>query len=153
MKVWRIADEAYWKAAPSGTAWAATAAAAGEMQGLKTAIHVLGDPTDERTPVVVLIKYPPHYVLARHTHRSDRLEFVVAGSVEVDGEWLGPGDIWTSPAGEFYGPHTMGADGCITMELATVAGAHLLTFDVDGAEVPVDFSDPDSLTGLADFLR
>lgn len=153
MKIWRTADADYWQAAPSGTPWAATVAAAGDAQGLKTAIHVLGDPTDEQTPIGVLIKYPPHYVLARHTHRSDRLELVVAGSVEVDGQWLGPGDIWTSPAGEFYGPHSMGPDGCTTLELATVAGAHLLTFDVDGAEIPVDFSDPDSLTGLANFLQ
>ncbi|WP_297595007.1 hypothetical protein [Mycobacterium sp.] len=153
MKIWHTTDEDYWRAAPSGTAWAGTLAAAGDLQNLKTAIHVLGDPSDEETQIVVIIQFPPHYVLARHAHRSDRLEVVLSGSVEIDGQWLGPGDIWTSRAGELYGPHAMGPDGCTTMELATVAGAHLLTFDVNGAEVDVDFSDPASLEGLANVLR
>lgn len=153
MKIWRSTDPDYWQSAPSGIGWAAAIAAAGDMQGLKTAVHVLGDPTDERAPIVVVIKYPPHYVLARHSHSSDRLELVVAGSVEVDGQWLGPGDIWASPTGEYYGPHAMGPDGCTTMEVATVAGAHRLTFDIDGTAIPVDFSDPESLTGLASLLR
>jgi hypothetical protein len=153
MKVWRSTDADYWQVAPAGTAWAAAVVAAGEAQGMKTAIHALGDPADEQTPVVVIIQFPPNYVLARHCHQSDRLELVVAGSVEVDGQWLGPGDIWTSRAGELYGPHKMGPDGCTTMELATIAGAHRLTFEVDGAEIPVDFSDSDALTGLASFLQ
>jgi hypothetical protein len=152
MKVWRTTDPDYWQA-PAGTTWGATVVAAGEAQGTKTAIHALGDPTDEQTPVVVIIKFPPNYVLPRHCHQSDRLEVVVAGSVEVDGQWLGPGDIWASPAGEFYGPHTMGPDGCTTMELATVAGAHLLTFEIEGVKIPVDFSNPEVLTGLADMLQ
>ncbi|WP_069403461.1 cytochrome P450 [Mycolicibacterium holsaticum] len=153
VKVWRMADDSYWQAAPAGTSWAATVAAAGEAQGFKTAMHALGDPTDEHTTVVVIVQFPPNYVLPRHSHQSDRLELVVAGSVEVDGYWLGPGDIWTSRAGEFYGPHTMGADGCTTMELATVAGAHKLSFDVDGTAIDVDFSDPAALAGLASFLK
>ncbi|MGV0870617.1 hypothetical protein [Mycolicibacterium sp. XJ879] len=153
MKVWRIAEDNYWQVAPAGTSWAATVVAAGEAQGMRTAIHALGDPADENTAVVVVIQFPPNYVLARHSHQSDRLELVVAGSVEVDGYWLGPGDIWSSRAGEFYGPHKMGPEGCTTMELATIAGAHQLTFDVDGAEIPVDFSDPGALAGLAGFLK
>ncbi|OBF41925.1 hypothetical protein A5719_11165 [Mycolicibacterium peregrinum] len=148
-----MGDDDYWRAAPPGVGWARVVAAAGDQQGLKTAMHVLGDPTKEDTPIVVIVRYPPHYVLARHTHSSDRLELVVSGSVEVDGQWLGPGDIWTSPAGEFYGPHTMGSDGCTTMELATVAGAHLLAFDIDGNTVDVDFNDPATLTELAAHLH
>src|SRR5690625_1744976 len=148
MEIWRMADESYWSAAPSGTAWAEAIASAGDAQELKTAIHVLGDPANEDTPVVVIMQFPPHYVLARHAHNSDRLELVVSGSVEVDGYWLHPGDIWTSRAGDLYGPHTMGPDGCTTMELATVAGARLLTFDVDGETVEVDFSDPAALARL-----
>ncbi|CAJ1500563.1 hypothetical protein [[Mycobacterium] burgundiense] len=153
MKVWRIADDSYWQAAPEGAPWAQTVVAAGELQGMKTAIHALGDATDEDTPLVVVIKFPPNYVLPRHAHRSDRLELVVSGSLKVDGQWLHPGDIWASSAGEFYGPHVMGPDGCTTMELATVAGGHLLSFEVDGAAVDVDFSDPASLAAVGSLLQ
>lgn len=153
MRVWRQGEKDYWHAGPPETVWAATIAEAGEMQGLKTAMHVLGDATDEQTPIMVVVEYPPNYVLARHAHASNRLELVIKGSIQVDGQWFGPGDIWSSPAEEFYGPHTMGADGCTTMELATVAGAHRIIFDVDGTALGVDFNEPASLAELGKILQ
>lgn len=153
MMVLRAADQAYWKAVPPNTAWATLLAAAGHQQGLKVAIHVLGDVDDDRSPVAVVVRYPPNYVLARHSHASDRLELVVSGSVEVNDYWLGPGDIWTSPADQFYGPHMIGPDGCTTMELATVAGARRITFDSDGTSMSVDFSDSASLAVASEVLR
>lgn len=153
MEIWCVEDATYWAAAPSGTEWAEFLSAAGDMQGLKTAVHVLGDPTNDRSPAVAIVKYPSNYVLARHSHDCDRIELVIAGSVEVDGTWLGPGDMWSSPANEFYGPHTMGAGGCTTMEIGTVSGTHKLTFDIGGSSVNVDFNDPASLARVAELLQ
>lgn len=153
MKIWRIEDDDYWGLVPDGADWAATVEAAGEQQGLKTTVHLIGDPADERTPVAAVVAYPPHYVLPRHSHDSDRLELVLSGSVEVNGQWLGPGDIWSSEANQFYGPHTMGAEGCTTLELMSAGGGRRLTFDGGDASLKVDFGDPASLAAAAAFLQ
>ncbi|MCV7101350.1 cupin domain-containing protein [Mycobacterium palustre] len=153
MKLWRIADDKYWGVMPSGTDWAAAVAAAGEQQGLKSSIHVLGDATDERSPAAAVVAYPPNYVLPRHCHDGERLEIIISGSVEVEGQWLGPGDIWTSGANQFYGPHNVGPEGCTTLELVPVSGTRRLTFDVGDRRVDVDFGDPTSVANAAEFLQ
>jgi hypothetical protein len=98
-----------------------------------------------------MVEYPPNYVLPRHSHGSGRLELVVRGSIQVGEDVLGPGDIMTAGADEFYGPHTMGPDGCTTMEVAAVRGGRLLTFETPGGAMTVDFSDPESLAALQSF--
>lgn len=147
--VYRIDDKAYWQTVVQGSTWAAPMVEFANSQGVRTAIHVLGDPEDERTPVGVFVEYPPNHVLPRHSHDCKRMEVVVRGSVEVDGYWLGAGDIWVSDANEFYGPHTMGPEGATTLELATVRGARTLTFDTPNGPLVVDFSDPGTFAAAA----
>jgi hypothetical protein len=91
-------------------------------------------------------------VLPRHSHDSDRFEIVISGSVEVDGQWLGPGDIWSSEANQFYGPHSVGAEGCTTLELMSASGGRRLTFDGGDTTISVDFTDPASLAAAAAVL-
>jgi hypothetical protein len=155
MKIFRIADDNYWGVIPAGTEnnWAEMVAAAGQAQGLKNSMHTLGDPNDPRSPVAAFVAYPPNFLLPRHSHDSDRLELVIAGSVEADGQWLGPGDLWTSDANIFYGPHRMGPDGCTTMELICASGARRLTFDAEGKSIDIDFHDPASLVVAAEFFQ
>ncbi|MGV9798783.1 cupin domain-containing protein [Mycobacterium sp. NPDC003449] len=152
MQIWRIAADDYWGITPPEAQWAGPLAAAGEQQGLRTTMHVLGDPSDEGSPAAVVVEYPPDYVLPRHSHDGARLELVVRGAVEVDGQWLGPGDIWASGANQFYGPHNVGPQGCTTLELATTGGIHRLTFDAGDNTLKVDFSDPESVAVAAEFL-
>ncbi|MCV7101353.1 cupin domain-containing protein [Mycobacterium palustre] len=153
MKIWHVNDDDYWGIIPRDLDWAAAVAAAGEQQGLKTTMHLIGDPTDERSPVAAVVAYPPNYVLPRHSHDSDRLELVIRGSVEVDGQWLGPGDIWSSPANQFYGPHNVGEQGCTTLELMSASGGRRLSFDAGDKSINVDFGDPASLAAAADILQ
>jgi hypothetical protein len=155
MKIFHIADENYWGVIPEGTEnnWAETVAAAAQAQGFKSSMHALGDPNNPHSPVAAIVQYPPNYTLPRHSHDSDRLELVIAGSVEAGGEWLGPGDLWTSDANVMYGPHNMGPEGCTTMELICGSGARRLTFDADGTPINIDFHDPTSLIVAADFFQ
>lgn len=153
MEVFRTSEDDYWNARPVGAQWVTALAAGGEQQGLKTAIHSLGDPNDDETTIAAVVEYPPNYVLPRHSHDSNRLELVVSGSVEVGGKILGPGDIWTSQANQFYGPHQVGSEGCSTMELFTVAGARRLTFDAGDSGFSIDFSEPESVATAAAFLQ
>ena len=152
MQIWHITDADYWGVIPTGVGWAAAVVAAGEQQGLKSSLHLLGDPDDERSPVAAVVEYPPLYVLPRHSHDSDRFEIVISGSVQVDGQQLGPGDIWSSKANQFYGPHNVGAEGCTTLELMSASGGRRLTFDGGETSISVDFSDPASLAAAATIL-
>lgn len=93
---------------------------------------VLGDPESPHTPVAAMLRLPPHGVLARHAHSVARFEVVVQGSIDVGERVLLPGDVMVSPAGEFYGPHTAGADGCTTVEVfASIAGTGNVIYDTD----------------------
>src|SRR5438094_887557 len=75
------------------------------------------DPADATAPAVVLLKMPPGYRLFRHAHICHRFEVVVEGTLEAHGETLRPGDVMRARAGELYGPHVAGPDGCTTAEV------------------------------------
>ena len=87
-----------------------------------TKVFVLADDPDTwDAPAVVMLKMPPGYRLFRHAHICHRFEVIVTGTLEVNGEILGPGAVMTARPGEMYGPHIAGAEGCTTAE---VFGAH-----------------------------
>lgn len=93
---------------------------------------VLGDPADEHTPVAAVLRLPPGGVLARHAHPVVRFEVVVQGSIEAEGRTLLPGDVMVSPAGEFYGPHVAGPEGCTTVEVfSSIRGTGNVVYDTD----------------------
>jgi sugar phosphate isomerase/epimerase len=93
----------------------------GHAAGLELGTILLGSGD---APAAMVLQLPPNYTLHRHAHDCHRVEIIVRGSIQLeDGRTLGPGDLWVSAPGEFYGPHTAGTDGAVTMEVfSTAAG-------------------------------
>ena len=85
--------------------------------GLETNFFPMGDPDLDETPGCVMLRMFPGYVLERHSHTCERFETIVSGTLYVGDDVLGPGDVMTATAGEFYGPHTAGPEGCVTVEV------------------------------------
>jgi len=83
------------------------------------AMWVLGDEKDGyNAPGVSVLDMPPNYTLFKHAHPCYRFEIIVRGEMtNEDGVLLGPGDVMTAEPGEFYGPHTAGPEGCVTLEV------------------------------------
>src|SRR5580704_11328722 len=61
--------------------------------GVDGATFVLGDPSDEDAPAAAIMRMPPHFVLSRHSHESERIEVIISGSLNVGDRVLGPGDV------------------------------------------------------------
>jgi len=104
---------------------------------LRLSFFALGDPQDPSTAVANMLEMPPNFVLPRHAHDCERLEIVVRGTLEVDGEILHPGDISVARPMEMYGPHVAGPDGCVTLEFfSSMQGVGQVILDTpDGPEV------------------
>jgi hypothetical protein len=105
--------------------------------GLRLSFFALGDPEDPRTAVANMLEMPPNFVLPRHAHDCERLEIVVRGTLEVDGEILGPGDVSIARPMEMYGPHVAGPEGCTTLEFfSSMKGVGQVILDQpEGVEV------------------
>jgi hypothetical protein len=140
-------DEDFWDRYPEhlkGMGEVATA------MGLKSTMFVLGDSNDENATAVAILKMPPHYVLARHAHTSERAEAIVSGSLNVGDRVLLPGDVMTAGNEEMYGDHIAGPDGCTTVEIfSTLAGAHNAIFATPNGPQAVDFAGPEAMGMLA----
>jgi hypothetical protein len=78
--------------------------------------HPLGDDDEDASATFAI--FPANLVLPRHAHAAARMEVVVRGSVKINatGEELVPGMVMITGPGEFYGPHTMGPEGCLSVE-------------------------------------
>jgi hypothetical protein len=84
--------------------------------GIDLGVSLIG-PREDNPPVIMMLELPAGYVLSRHAHPTRRAEIVVRGSVILpEGRVLRPGDVTLTAAGEFYGPITAGAEGCLTAE-------------------------------------
>jgi hypothetical protein len=144
-----MSDELGFSFDPSGmAAWVAASATPGDTEG--TRLFVLGDTDDWTAPAVVILDMPPGYTLFRHAHTCERFEVIVRGSLEVDGELVGPGHVMTAAPGEFYGPHLAGPDGCQTAEvfsnlegvfriLVEQPDGSVREYDARKGELPPDF--------------
>ncbi len=133
MATFRQADASFWSSQP---AFLRGLQEACQPFGLQIRHFVMGDPDNPTTSTAAVLKMPPGYVLPRHAHPCERLEVVVAGSLQVGEDVLVPGDVMATPAGEMYGPHTAGPDGCTTVEIfSSITGNGNVTFDTeDGPE-------------------
>lgn len=102
--------------------------------GVRCSYFPLGDPNDDNTPVAVVLKMKPGFVITEHCHPCERVEVVVRGTLTADGHVYVPGDVLTAKANEFYGPKTAGKDGCTTIEIfSNAAGAtYRVTRDKSG---------------------
>lgn len=108
--------------------------------GLDICHFVLGDPDSPATPVAAVLRMPPGYELPRHAHPVVRFEVIVQGSMTVDGEVYGPGDVMISPPDEMYGPHIAGPDGCTTVEVfSSITGTGNVRYDDGDAGEQVSY--------------
>jgi hypothetical protein len=120
-----------------------------DAQGLTVTMHVLGDSSDEDAPAVMVIKMPPGWVLPAHAHVADRLEVVLEGSIEAGDRVLGPGDIMTARNRQVYGPHQVGPEGCVTLEVfSSRRGSHTLVFDFGAGPQEVDIANPEQASAI-----
>ena len=85
--------------------------------GWQSATFPMGKPSDEDIPVVALLYIPPGHVLPCHTHDCYRVEVMLQGTLHMGDRVLRAGDVWTSEAGEFYGPHVAGPTGSLSVEI------------------------------------
>jgi hypothetical protein len=86
--------------------------------GAKLPIFAMGaDPDGDEVPLTSLLYLPPNTTLPRHAHDCYRVEVVMKGSIDTGTRVLGPGAVMTSSPGEFYGPHTSGSEGSVTVEI------------------------------------
>ena len=73
--------------------------------------HFFMDDEDESSPMISLSEYPAGVERPPHSHETDYVEIVLAGSEQVSGEWLYAGDIRLVRAGTGYGPLIAGPEG------------------------------------------
>ncbi len=113
----------------------------GTQGGLDLGTVVLGDDPGA-APVAMALELPPGYTLPRHAHSTYRAEVIVRGTLTLgDGTTLGPGDIWTSGPDEYYGPHTAGPDGVLTVEIFASATGLAPNPDPEGDEGGLQMTD------------
>ena len=104
-----------------------------EEYGLKVANFLMGAPQDDQAPVATVMHMPPNFVLARHSHDCYRVEVIVQGSVDTGERVLRAGDVMVSAPNEFYGPHTAGPEGSLSVEIFSRAKAQQ-AISVEGAD-------------------
>lgn len=113
------------------------AQAPARLLGLEVGIiPMAGDPAAPDAPVAMMLRMEPGTVLRRHSHDCYRVEIVVRGSIDVgNGRDMRPGDVAVSAPGEFYGPHTAGPDGSLSVEIFSAAAGMVPGYvDGDGDE-------------------
>lgn len=110
--------------------------------GLRNGFFPLGDPHDEKTPGIVMLKMEAGHVLERHAHDCFRHETVITGTLYAGERVLGPGDVMIAQPGEFYGPHRAGPEGVTTCEV----------FSSFMASYQPMFESPDGTAKKYDFL-
>lgn len=71
---------------------------------------------------VHVLECAPGYTSEAHFHDHDQFQVVVAGSMDMAGEILGPGSVHYTDARTPYGPFTAGPDGLTLMVIRP--GAH-----------------------------
>lgn len=134
MPLHRFADPNFWdNASTPSLKWVQDLA---RSAGLELAAIALGTEHDEHPPMVQLLQIPPGGILPRHAHQCWRVEVVIRGAITVaDQRTLRAGDVMTSKPGEFYGPHTAGDEGALTVEVFSDCAAPTVFADPHMANV------------------
>jgi hypothetical protein len=120
--------------------WEFGAAAAGETplrlraMGGNFAAFPIGE-HDGTEPLAALLFMPPGFVLPRHCHPCSRLEVLISGWMQTPDGIVRPGDVMTTDANVFYGPHTAGVDGALTVEIFGKANGLSAIYESDPDEV------------------
>jgi anti-sigma factor ChrR (cupin superfamily) len=113
-------DPDFWKAGPE---FLQAIKQQAEAYGLKVANFMMGAQQDDQAPVATVMYMPPNFVLPRHAHDCYRVEVIVQGSVDTGDRVLHVGDVMVSAPNEFYGPHTAGPEGSLSVEIFSRAKA------------------------------
>jgi hypothetical protein len=66
---------------------------------------------DDGTPEIFIITQDAGLVNARHTHSEGEVQFIIEGSLVLDGKEWGPGTFFHQPKMQPYGPLTAGPNG------------------------------------------
>ena len=75
-----------------------------EETGIETTQYRIGLPTEDSSPTVFKVYFPPNCRVEAHTHACDYSEIILQGSQKVSGKWLYEGDIRIGLANRGYGP-------------------------------------------------
>jgi hypothetical protein len=82
-----------------------------EETGVETTSYRIGLPSDDSSPTVFKVYFPPNCRIEAHTHACDYSEIILQGSQKVSGKWLHEGDIRIGLADRGYGPLIAGDEG------------------------------------------
>ncbi|MBF81839.1 MAG: hypothetical protein CL522_00250 [Actinobacteria bacterium] len=82
-----------------------------EETGIETTQYRIGLPTEDSSPTVFKVYFPPNCRVEAHTHPCDYSEIILQGSQKVSGKWLYEGDIRIGLANRGYGPLIAGDEG------------------------------------------
>ena len=82
-----------------------------EETGIETTQYRIGLPTEDSSPTVFKVYFPPNCRVEAHTHACDYSEIILQGSQKVSGKWLYEGDIRIGLANRGYGPLIAGDEG------------------------------------------
>lgn len=93
------------------TSWEGLGSITLENTGAVTSQYRIGLPSENSSPTVFKVYFPPHCRIEAHTHDCDYSEIILQGSQKVSGRWLHEGDIRVGLANKGYGPLIAGPDG------------------------------------------
>lgn len=79
--------------------------------GVTTSMYRVGDPTDEGSPTVFKVHFPPDCFVEAHSHECDYTEIIVEGTQKVGATWHKAGDVRIGLANRGYGPLVAGPEG------------------------------------------
>ncbi|MFT7219893.1 MAG: hypothetical protein ACI8Z1_001510 [Candidatus Azotimanducaceae bacterium] len=79
--------------------------------GIVTSMYRVGDPTDDSSPTVFNVFYPPDCFVEAHTHECDYTEIILEGTQRVGATWHKAGDVRIGLANRGYGPLVAGPEG------------------------------------------
>jgi hypothetical protein len=83
--------------------------------GAVASMYRIGLPTEESSPTVFKMEFPPGCRIEPHTHACDYSEIILEGSQQVSGQWLHKGDIRVGLANRGYGPLIAGPEGATVL--------------------------------------
>ena len=83
--------------------------------GVVTSMYRVGDPSDEASPTVFKVFFPPDSYVEAHTHDCDYTEIILEGTQRVGATWHKAGDIRVGLANRGYGPLVAGPDGATVL--------------------------------------
>ena len=83
--------------------------------GAVTSQYRIGVHTDDESPTVFKVFFPPECRIEAHTHACDYSEIILQGSQQVSGKWLHEGDVRIGLANKAYGPLIAGPDGATVL--------------------------------------